>query len=54
MPGAGARMLDQLGAPAGERSFADVATPLVPGTKLPAPAAVFPRYVPPEAAAASA
>jgi hypothetical protein len=25
---------------------------LTPGTKLPAPAAVFPRYVPPEAAAA--
>ncbi|HEY7610508.1 MAG TPA: methionine--tRNA ligase [Alphaproteobacteria bacterium] len=54
MPGSGAKMLDQLGVPAGERKFADIAAPIAPGTKLPAPHAVFPRYVPPEAPAANA
>ncbi len=54
MPGSGAKLLEQLGVTAGKRNFADIATPLVPGTKLPAPAAVFPRYLPPEDAAATA
>jgi methionyl-tRNA synthetase len=54
MPGSGAKLLDLLGVPADKRSFADIAAPLAAGTKLPPPSAVFPRYVPPEAAAASA
>jgi methionyl-tRNA synthetase len=45
MPGSMARMLDQLGVPATARDFAALATPLVPGTALPAPTGVFPRYV---------
>ena len=46
MPSAMARLLDLLGAPAGERTFADVArAPLAPGAALPAPTPVFPRYV---------
>jgi methionyl-tRNA synthetase len=53
MPGSGAKLLDQLAVPAGKRSFADVATPIAAGTKLPAPAAVFPRYQPPAASAAA-
>jgi methionyl-tRNA synthetase len=51
MPGSAAKLLDQLGAAADARAFADLATPLAPGTRLPPPVAVFPRYVPPEAAA---
>ena len=53
MPGSAAKLLDQVGAPADTRNFAAIATPLKPGTTLPAPAGVFPRYMPPEAAAAS-
>ncbi len=47
MPDAMARLLDQLGVPAGERDFAHLAPghALVPGTTLPAPAGIFPRYV---------
>ena len=51
MPDASAKILDQLAIPADERSFAFL-TPdhaLKPGTPLPAPSGVFPRYV--EAAA---
>jgi len=51
MPGTMARLLDQLAVPASERSFAGWDTPLIPGTPLPAPAGLFPRFV--EAAAAS-
>jgi methionyl-tRNA synthetase len=45
MPGAMARMLDQLGVPDGARDFAALAVPLADGTVLPPPAGVFPRYV---------
>lgn len=47
MPESAARILDQLGVPEDRRSFA-VLTPahaLVPGTVLPKPEGVFPRYV---------
>ena len=44
MPDAMGRMLDQLGQPDGARGFADLATVLVPGTALPKPEGVFPRY----------
>jgi methionyl-tRNA synthetase len=49
MPGAMARMLDQLGVPAEPRDFASLATPLADGTPLPPPAGVFPRFVEPAA-----
>jgi len=47
VPGSAGRLLDLLAIPADRRSFANLgaADALVPGTKLPAPAAVFPRYV---------
>jgi methionyl-tRNA synthetase len=47
MPGSMARMLDQLGVPAGARQLADLATPLADDTALPAPQGVFPRHVEP-------
>ncbi|MFC4125746.1 methionine--tRNA ligase [Nocardia rhizosphaerae] len=46
MPGSAAKILDLLGQEG--RTFADIATPLVPGTALPAPEPVFPRYVEPK------
>lgn len=46
MPGAAAKILDLLGQE--NRTFADIATPLVPGIALPAPEPVFPRYVEPK------
>jgi len=49
MPGSMGRMLDQLGVPAGARSFAALATPLTDGTALPPPQGVFPRFVEPTA-----
>ncbi|MCB9960369.1 MAG: methionine--tRNA ligase [Rhodospirillaceae bacterium] len=47
MPDAMARLLDQLGVPADARSFAALADGpgLAPGTPLPKPQGVFPRYV---------
>jgi methionyl-tRNA synthetase len=47
MPDAMAKMLDQLAAPAGARSFAALGEggALKPGTRLPKPDGVFPRYV---------
>ncbi len=45
MPDSGAKILDLLGQDPGARQFADIATRLVPGTALPAPSPVFPRYV---------
>jgi methionyl-tRNA synthetase len=45
MPGSMSRLLDQLGVPESKRNFADLAEPLEPGTSLPEPAGVFPRYV---------
>ncbi len=43
-------MLDILGVPEDERTFAFVggAKRIAPGSKLPAPTPVFPRYVEPE------
>src|SRR3954447_23607579 len=49
MPGSMGRMLDQLGVPAGARSFAALAAPLTDGTALPPPQGVFPRFVEPTA-----
>jgi methionyl-tRNA synthetase len=51
MPAASAKMLDILGvsAEATSRSFAALATRIKPGTVLPAPAPVFPRYIEPAA-----
>ena len=45
MPSSMAKMLDQLGVPAGARNFASLATPLADGALLPPPQGVFPRYV---------
>jgi methionyl-tRNA synthetase len=44
MPDSAAKLLDLLGQPADQRTFAAVATRLAPGTVLPAPTGVFPRY----------
>ena len=53
MPQSAGRMLDLLAIPEGERDFAALggATRIAPGSKLPAPAPVFPRYVEPAAEA---
>jgi len=47
VPGSAAKLLDLLAVPADERDFAHVHADyaLVPGTTLPAPEGVFPRYV---------
>jgi len=52
MPEASAKLLDSLGIPEDERSFATLGgeTRIAPGTMLPAPSAVFPRYIEPDAA----
>ena len=52
MPAAMSRLLDLLGVPPGARDFAHFGPDhrLDPGTRLPAPAVIFPRYVEPEAA----
>ncbi|QZT61903.1 methionine--tRNA ligase [Mycolicibacterium austroafricanum] len=44
MPDATARLLDLLGQPADRRAFTAIATRLAPGTVLPSPTGVFPRY----------
>jgi methionyl-tRNA synthetase len=51
MPVASNKLLDSLGIPADARNFADLggATRIAPGTTLPAPVAVFPRYIEPSA-----
>ena len=50
MPDSTAKLLTLLGVPEGEsRQFAALGTALVPGTELPAPAPVFPRYEAPKA-----
>jgi methionyl-tRNA synthetase len=51
MPTSTAKILDQLAVPSAERSFAAIGSMLVPGTALPAPQGVFPRFVDPEAPA---
>jgi methionyl-tRNA synthetase len=45
MPNATAKLLDALGQAEGEaRQFAAIASPIVPGTALPAPTPVFPKF----------
>jgi methionyl-tRNA synthetase len=44
MPESAARLLDLLGVGPDQRTFGSVGTRLAPGTVLPAPAAVFPRF----------
>ncbi len=55
MPESGAKLLDQLGVPQDARDFAALGPKgrLKPGTVLPAPSAVFPRYVEPDGEAAA-
>ena len=55
IPASAAKLLDLLGVPAGERDFAALggAHRIAAGATLPAPSPVFPRYVEPEASAAS-
>lgn len=48
MPASCAKMLDSLGIAADARSFAALAERIKPGTFLPAPVGVFPRYVEPK------
>ena len=52
MPTASAKLLDSLGIPADERTFARLGgeVRIAAGTQLPAPQAVFPRYIEPTAA----
>ena len=51
MPESSAKMLDSLGIPQDARNFAALggASRIAPGTALPAPVGVFPRYVEPKA-----
>ena len=55
MPELAGKLLDLLAVPDGERTFAFLGSKhrIAPGAKLPAPAAVFPRYVEPESGNAS-
>ncbi|MFE1592559.1 methionine--tRNA ligase [Nocardia sp. NPDC058705] len=46
MPGSAAKILDLLSQEG--RTFADIATPLVPGLDLPTPEPIFPRYLEPK------
>jgi methionyl-tRNA synthetase len=48
MPSSAAKLLDLLGQPESERDFTAVASRIAPGTALPAPTGVFPRYQPAE------
>jgi methionyl-tRNA synthetase len=54
MPEAAGKLLDLLAVPVAERAFSFLGTAhrIASGSKLPAPAPVFPRYVEPDAAAA--
>ncbi|HUC68958.1 MAG TPA: methionine--tRNA ligase [Stellaceae bacterium] len=45
VPQAAAKLLDQLAVPADRRAFAALAQPIAPGTQLPKPEGIFPRYV---------
>jgi methionyl-tRNA synthetase len=46
VPAAAGRLLDQLAASGGSRDFtALAAAPLVPGSRLPKPEGIFPRFV---------
>jgi len=55
MPESGAKLLDQLAVPEDARDFAALGPKgrLKPGTVLPAPSAVFPRYIEPDGEAAA-
>jgi methionyl-tRNA synthetase len=44
MPVSAGKLLDLLGQPDDKRTFTSIGTRLAPGTPLPAPVAVFPRY----------
>ena len=44
MPASAAKLLDLLGQPVDERDFTAIGVRLAPGTALPAPEGVFPRY----------
>lgn len=48
LPASAGALLDQLGQPGSDRDFAALATRIAPGTALPAPSGVFPRYEAPE------
>jgi methionyl-tRNA synthetase len=50
MPSSAAKLLDILGVPADARDFSQFgsATRIAPGTALPPPAPIFPRYVEPK------
>jgi methionyl-tRNA synthetase len=45
VPDAARKLLDQLAVPQGARDFAALAEPLAPGSRLPKPEAIFPRFV---------
>jgi len=47
MPTSAGRLLDLLGIPPDKRQFSALGTPIVSGTKLPTPTAIFPRYIEP-------
>jgi methionyl-tRNA synthetase len=51
MPDSAGKLLDLLAVPADKRDFAQLGADrrIVPGTQLPPPAPVFPRYVEPAA-----
>ncbi len=55
MPRSAAKMLDLLAIPAEQREFGELGggRRIAPGARLPAPVAVFPRYVDSEASAQS-
>ncbi|WP_285725168.1 methionine--tRNA ligase [Psychromicrobium xiongbiense] len=44
VPGSAAKLLDVLGVPENERNFSAIGEALRPGTELPAPEPIFPRY----------
>ncbi|GAB3284371.1 methionine--tRNA ligase [Sinomonas notoginsengisoli] len=49
MPGSAAKLLEVLGQPEGDtRQFAALTVPIAPGTQLPAPVPVFPKYEEPK------
>ena len=50
LPSTMATLLDQLGVAANARDFAALDTPVAPGTLLPAPVGVFPRWTAPDTA----
>ncbi|MGF7162656.1 methionyl-tRNA synthetase [Rhodoligotrophos appendicifer] len=45
IPGSGAKLLDLVGVEEGRRQFDDLSNSLTPGSAMPEPRAIFPRYV---------